>query len=117
MNTKILGKLSKVDLREAWASEAGDFTPWLAQLDNSSLLGQAIGMDLELETQEKKVGPFRADILCKETATDNWVLIENQFHCRRSRGLRSSRRDRKDFRGFLEVSIPSSCLTVLQTQR
>jgi hypothetical protein len=31
------------------------------------------------------VGPFRADILCRDTATDNWVLIENQLertdHC------------------------------------
>jgi len=34
---------------------------------------------LELESQEKNVGPFRSDILCKDTATDNWVLIENQL--------------------------------------
>ncbi len=25
------------------------------------------------------MGPFRADILCKDTATDHWVLIENQL--------------------------------------
>jgi hypothetical protein len=40
---------------------------------------------LDLEAQEKDVGPFRADILCKDTATDSWVLIENQLertdHC------------------------------------
>ena len=28
---------------------------------------------------EKDVGPFRADILCKDTATGDWVLIENQI--------------------------------------
>ncbi len=43
------------------------------------LLGEAIGIELELESQEKNVGPFRADILCKDTTTDNWVLIENQL--------------------------------------
>lgn len=79
MSTPSLGRLQKVELREAWLSEPGDFTPWLAQEENLSLLGEAIGMELELESQEKDVGPFRADILCKDTATDNWVLIENQL--------------------------------------
>jgi hypothetical protein len=71
--------LQKVELREAWLSESSDFTPWLAQDENLNLLGDAIGIELELESQEKDVGPFRADILCKDTATDNWVLIENQL--------------------------------------
>ena len=79
MSTKSLGRLQKVDLREAWSSESSDFTPWLAQEENLNLLGDAIGIELELESQEKNVGPFRADILCKDTATDNWVLIENQL--------------------------------------
>lgn len=74
-----LGRLEKVDLRTAWMSEAGDFTPWLAQAVNLILLGDAIGLELELEAQEKNVGPFRADILCKDTANDTWVLIENQL--------------------------------------
>jgi len=50
-----LGKLEKVDLREIWQSEAGDFTPWLAQEQNIALLGEAIGIDLEVEAQEKSV--------------------------------------------------------------
>lgn len=79
MSIKPLGRLQKVELREAWNSESGDFTPWLAKEDNLSLLGEAIGIELELESQEKEVGPFRADILCKDTASDNWVLIENQL--------------------------------------
>ncbi len=74
-----LGRLHSVDLREAWASESSDFTPWLAQEENLKLLGETIGIELELESQETEVGPFRADILCKDTATDNWVLIENQL--------------------------------------
>lgn len=68
-----------MQLREAWVSEAGDFTPWLAQPDNITVLAEAIGLDLEVEAQERNVGPFRADILCKNTADDSWVLIENQL--------------------------------------
>jgi hypothetical protein len=80
-----LGRLEKVSLREAWTSESYDFTPWLAQDENLALLAETIGLELELEAQEKSVGPFKADILCKDTATDSWVLIENQLertdHC------------------------------------
>lgn len=74
-----LGRLVRVSPREAWATEASEFTPWLAEPQNLSLLGEAIGLDLQFEAQEKSVGPFRADLLCKDTATDHWVLIENQL--------------------------------------
>ena len=74
-----LGRLEKVDPRAVWATEAGHFTPWLAREDNLALLGDTIGFELELEAQEKNVGPFRADILCKDTVTESWVLIENQL--------------------------------------
>jgi len=65
-------------LRDIWKSEAQHFTPWLAENENLALLGETIGLDLELEAVEKDVGPFRADILCKETANNSWVLVENQ---------------------------------------
>jgi hypothetical protein len=74
-----LGRLEKVDLREVWTDEARDFTPWLAQDDHIAILGEAIGLELEIEAQEKGVGPFYADVLCKDVATDRWVLIENQL--------------------------------------
>ncbi len=74
-----LGHLIKVDLRNIWQSEAQDFTPWLAGEDNLVLLGDTLGIDLELEAVEQNVGPFRADILCKDTLSDRWVLIENQL--------------------------------------
>jgi hypothetical protein len=77
VKTLSLGALARVDLRDAWQNEASDFTPWLA--DNIALVGQAISLDLEVEAQEKDVGPFRADILCKEVGTERWVLIENQL--------------------------------------
>jgi hypothetical protein len=79
MSQQNLGRLEKVDLRHVWVNEAGDFTPWLAQEENIALLGDTIGIDLEVEAQEKNVGPFRADILYKDTANDHWVLIENQL--------------------------------------
>ena len=75
-----LGKLEKVELREAWITEAGDFTPWLAQPENIQLLGETIGLeDLELAGQEQAVGPFRADIVCHVTTDNSLVLIENQL--------------------------------------
>lgn len=74
-----LGRLERVDLKQAWESEAGHFTPWLAQTENIQLLCEAIHLDLEVQSTEKPVGPFRADILCKETTTGHYVLIENQL--------------------------------------
>jgi hypothetical protein len=74
-----LGRLERVDLRNIWLSEASDFTPWLARKENLAILGETLGIDLELEAQERPVGPFRADILCKDIGTDRWVLIENQL--------------------------------------
>ena len=74
-----LAQLQKVDLREVWKSEPGDFRPWLADPGGLKLLGDTIGVDLELEAQEKDVGSFRADILCKDIADNTWVLIENQL--------------------------------------
>jgi hypothetical protein len=74
-----LGKLERIDLRQIWETEAGDFTPWLAKESNIKLLGDTIGLELEVEAQEKEVGPFRADILCLDTVTGSWVLIENQI--------------------------------------
>lgn len=74
-----LGRLERVELRDAWVGEATDFTPWLAQPENIALLGEAIGIELEVESQEKSVGQFRADILCRDTVDRHYVLIENQL--------------------------------------
>lgn len=74
-----IGKLEKVDLRKLWNGEATAFTPWLSKEENINLLGDSIGIELEFIEQEKNVGPFRADILCKNTIDDHYVLIENQL--------------------------------------
>ncbi len=73
------GRLEPADLRDIWKSESGHFTPWLSQEENLALLADTLGLDLALEAQEKDVGPFRADILCKDTVSSHWVLIENQL--------------------------------------
>ena len=74
-----LGTIKKIDLRDVWSSEASDFTPWLAKDENIALLGEAIGLELEVESQEKNVGPFRADILARDLTSNHYVLIENQL--------------------------------------
>lgn len=79
MTDQPLGRLERVDLRNIWVSEATSFTPWLARPENMAVLGEALNIELELEAQERAVGPFRADLLCKDIGTDRWVLIENQL--------------------------------------
>lgn len=74
-----LGRLTPVELRDIWISEATEFTPWLARPENLTLLAETLGIVLQLEAQETAVGPFRADILCKDIDTDTWVLVENQL--------------------------------------
>ncbi len=74
-----LGRLQRVDLRDIWSTEAQDFTPWLAREENLAILGETLQVELEPEAQEKSVGPFRADILCRNADGGTWVLIENQL--------------------------------------
>ncbi len=78
-NGKELGRMKKIKLREIWKDEAGDFTPWLAEEENLALLGDTIGLELELEGRETSVGDFRADIMARNTADGTVVLIENQL--------------------------------------
>lgn len=72
-----LGRLERVSVREAWAHEAQDFTPWL--LANASHLGEVLGMDLELKEAEHSVGDFSLDLMGEDTATGETVIIENQL--------------------------------------
>lgn len=74
-----LGRFEEVDLRKIWPKESQDFTPWLAKEENLTLLADTLGIDLELDAKEKEVGSFKADLLCKNTADDSWVVIENQI--------------------------------------
>ncbi len=76
----VLDKLEKIDdLRTVWIHEAKDFTPWLAEDDNIAMLGDTLGLDLSVEQIEAPVGGFNVDILAREMATDQVVIIENQL--------------------------------------
>jgi hypothetical protein len=74
-----LGKIEKVDLRTVWSNEATDFTPWLAKAENLEALSDLLGLNLEVVAMEQFVGPYRADLLCRDTYTQAMVLIENQL--------------------------------------
>ena len=77
MTTPNLAKIERVDLREAWPNEARDFTPWLAE--NIAELGEALGMDLELQQTEASVGDYSLDVLATDLNQNRPVIIENQL--------------------------------------
>lgn len=73
-----LGHLSPVDLRDFWADEAQDFTPWLAREENLVILSEAIQMPVEGDIRtEVRAGPYRADIVVGDG--ESQVIIENQL--------------------------------------
>lgn len=74
----VLGKLKKIDLREAWKHEALDFTQWLAKDENLALLSEEIGVDINLIETEANVGSFNVDILA-EDSNGRKIVIENQL--------------------------------------
>lgn len=74
-----LGVMHPVDLREKWADEAKNFTPWLAKEANLKMLSAALEMDLALEETESPVGSFSADLFAREESTNRKVIIENQL--------------------------------------
>lgn len=80
MNTNSnLGKLKKVELREAWKHEASNFTLWLAEEENLTLLGDEIGIDMKLVQTEAAVGSFNVDILAEEENSGRKIIVENQL--------------------------------------
>ncbi len=72
-----LTRLIAVPVKDVWPTEPYDFTPWL--LENAELLSEALGLDIELESREYKVGKFFLDIIGREVGTGNPVIIENQY--------------------------------------
>lgn len=77
LDSKGLGRLRRVaNARDVWTSEAGDFTPWLAELID--VLADELGMSLTLIATEVPVGEFRLDIQA-QTSDGRVVIVENQL--------------------------------------
>lgn len=73
-----LGKITREhDLRTVWSNEAQAFTPWLAE--HLDVLGDALGITIELEERESSVGAFSLDILARDQDSGEAVVIENQI--------------------------------------
>ena len=69
-------KITRVPLRDVWAHEAVDFTPWLS--DNLDFLNDALPFDLIEAECEKAAGTSRVDVVAKD-ADGGIVVIENQL--------------------------------------
>lgn len=72
-----LGRFTVVPLREVWKHEAHQFTQWLLQ--NADVLADVLGMDLELDEAEYRVGGFALDLIGRDMQTGEQVIIENQL--------------------------------------
>ncbi len=72
----MVGRLSRVHLREVWKHEAVDFSQWLA--NNLDLLSETIGIQLVSAETEHPTGSFSVDLLAEDSA-GNPVVIENQL--------------------------------------
>jgi hypothetical protein len=72
----MIGKLTRVPLREVWPHEAYDFTTWLTE--NADVLSEAIGIQLNNVEREQAAGSFSVDIIA-EDQDENVVVVENQL--------------------------------------
>ena len=75
-----LDRVIYLEVKTVWPDEARDFTPWLAEPANLSLLATSLGFgDLQLTGQpEVPVGEFYCDLLLRDPAGQH-VVVENQF--------------------------------------
>jgi hypothetical protein len=73
----VLGTMKFIDPRTVWPHKAHNFTPWL--LANAAVLGEVLGMDLVLTAAEHPVGGFALDLIDRDEATGEMVIVENQL--------------------------------------
>lgn len=77
--TKDLARLERVDPKDIWEDEPGDFTPWLTEPENLKQLGTTLGLELEDAEREVSVGGYYADIVATTSGDGRKVVIENQL--------------------------------------
>ena len=74
-----LARITNVDLREVWAHEAYDFTKWLAEDENISLLGEVLQIEFENVRAEGAAGKYSVDIVADGADGEGKIIIENQL--------------------------------------
>jgi len=72
----MIGKLTRLPLRDVWKHEALDFTMWLEE--NIEVLNDALDLNLSNAEREKTAGAFSLDLVA-EDANGSPVVIENQL--------------------------------------
>ena len=72
----MIGKITRVPLRQVWKHEAYDFTQWLQ--DNVDVLNQVLDVDIANLDREQAAGSFSVDLVGEDDA-GNSVVIENQL--------------------------------------
>ncbi len=77
MNQAPLGKLLRIDLRSVWKSDAFDFAPWVAE--NIGLIGESLGLDLEVVGHRPGLGESSVDVLAHDRVRNRRVLIESRL--------------------------------------
>lgn len=74
-----LGRLEEINVRELWSHEQYDFSNWLANEENIDLLNEVLGLTLVDIEKEVFVGAYRCDLVAKDEASGQNVIIENQL--------------------------------------
>lgn len=81
-------------------------------------------MDLEVESHEKYVAPFRADILVRDLAVNHYVLIEYDFAYQTAVSVRENKSPRGERmtqeaikNGFMMKSVQSESTTATLQKR
>jgi hypothetical protein len=75
-------ELEPQNVREYWAHEERDFTPWLAEdirTDDTSTLEDVLELGLDVIETERSVGRYNVDILAEVVEDNRKVVIENQL--------------------------------------
>ncbi len=72
-----LGLLERVELKEVWEHEGDHFTAWLGE--HISLLGEALGLDLEAMSDETSEDGYEGHIPAWDVGNDRPVVIQSHL--------------------------------------
>jgi RecB family endonuclease NucS len=72
----MIGKITRVNLKEVWKHEALDFTKWL--IDNIDMINDLLDLNLSNAEREKAAGDFNVDIVAQD-GNGNLVIFENKL--------------------------------------